>query len=157
MAGISEALRQAATPGIQWGRWASVAGQSANIDLLQAKQTAQLVGLNSYFAVFRHHGSANWVAPQEPAASFRLWGSDAQIATAAGAQKASLENGYLHVDFVRGNFSTGFGLTQGANTWSRQAQGPLVGDGTFGNASQYLGGNNMVVRFAGGLCVSKSY
>jgi hypothetical protein len=77
-----------------------------------------------------------------------LWGSDAQIATAAGAQKASLENGYLHVDFVRGNFSTGFGLTQGANTWSRQAQGPLVGDGTFGNASQYLGGNNMVVSGA---------
>lgn len=136
-----------AVPAIVWGRWQALADKPADIDLTKLRTDNQMVGLNSYYALLRNKDSL-WQSPTEGGVSFVLQSSQAVVqANGAGAiSSASLENGKLTVDFGKSSFATQFDLVTQGQRIPRQAEGTVFKDGTFGNTSQFLGRNNMLVQ-----------
>jgi hypothetical protein len=140
----------AATPPasqLVWGRWAAVANSPANIDLVKlSDEGARNVALNSYYAVYRTKGT-DWVAPQQGTAGFALAQSEAFVMTDAtkAVAAASLQNGYLNVDFGKGTFATGFDLLTGSETFKLQSQGYVGNTGELSGNLQFLRPTNMAV------------
>ncbi len=66
--------------------------------------------------------------------------------TAETATLASIENAKLSVNFTTSQFATQFDLLTQGQRFARRAEGSVFADGTFGNYSQFLGNNNMVVQ-----------
>lgn len=136
-------------PSFTWGRWQALANQGADFNLPQAMASGQLVALNSYFALLRSP-TANWQQPKEASATFTLQASQAQVLnlnTGAGVL-ATLENASLALDFRNNHFATSFDLVAPGMRLARRAEGQVAPDGSFGNTSQFLGNNNMLVQGA---------
>lgn len=130
---------------ISWGRWKTIAEQSAsiNLDTLGA-EGYRMAALTGDFALLRHQ-NASWQAPTG-SLNFALQGSMAQFQRNGATQLASLENASLSIDFDRSRFATQFDLVSQDIRLTRQAQGNVGSDGTFSSASQFLEGNNMTVQ-----------
>ncbi|MDD2809715.1 FecR family protein [Rhodoferax sp.] len=137
-------------PVLQWGRWQPLADQGINFTLPQAMAAGQLVALNSYFALLRGP-HAGWQPAQAlGTASFVLQTAQAQVvnpSTGLG-MPASLVNATLALDFAQNRFATQFDLVSAGLRLPLQAQGQVAPDGSFGNISQFLGSNNMLVQGA---------
>jgi hypothetical protein len=138
---------------IIWGRWQPLVGQPANIDFVkEAQANAQLLAVNSYFAVLRTSG-ADWQAPSQGTMSFALKQSEAFILMGAFGTPApaTLENGLLKVDFAKASFATGFDLvSQSKERFSLKALGDVSPSGLLLGASQFSSGTNMQVNGAVG-------
>lgn len=134
-------------PAIVWGHWQVLLDKPADIDLSALRTDNQLVGINSYYALLRNKDTL-WQSPTEGAVSFSLQNSQAVVqANGAGAiSPASLENGKLTVNFGTSSFATQFDLITQGQRIPRQAEGTVFKDGTFGNVSQFLDRNNMLVQ-----------
>lgn len=130
---------------ISWGRWKTIAEQSAsiNLDTLSA-EGYRMAALTGDFALLRHQ-NASWQAPTG-SLNFALQGSMAQFQRNGATQLASLENASLSIDFDRSRFATQFDLVSQDIRLTRQAQGNVGSDGSFSSASQFLEGNNMTVQ-----------
>jgi hypothetical protein len=136
-------------PSFTWGRWQALADQGADFNLPQAMASAQLVALNSYFALLRTP-MASWQQPKEAGATFTLQASQAQVLnpTSGLGVLAALENASLALDFRNSHFATRFDLVAPGMRLARRAEGYVAPDGSFGNTSQFLGNNNMLVQGA---------
>jgi hypothetical protein len=138
---------------IIWGRWQPVLGLPANVDFVNgAEAKAQLLAVDSYFAVMRTSG-ADWQMPNQGTMSFALDRSEAFILTGRSSTPvpATLENGVLKVDFGKASFSTGFDLvSQSKERFSLRALGDLSPSGLLLGASQISAGSNMQVNGAVG-------
>jgi hypothetical protein len=133
-------------PALVWGRWQALADQSAEVSLTDLKANNQLLALNSFYALGRNKDNL-WQAPSSGAVSFSLQSSQALVQSDAGSvTAASLENGRLNVNFSSSTFTTQFDLLTQGKRLSRMAEGNVFNDGTFANASQFLGANNMLVQ-----------
>lgn len=134
-------------PAIAWGRWQALLDKPADIDLSALRADNQLVGINSYYALLRNKDTL-WQSPAEGSVSFSLQNSQAIVqANGAGAiSPASLENGKLTVNFGSSSFATQFDLITQGQRIPRQAEGAVFKDGSFGNVSQFLGRNTMLVQ-----------
>ena len=143
------AIATPALPSIAWGRWQTLADQPADIGLTALRVDNKLIGVNAYYALLRNKDSV-WQSPNGGSASFSLQGAQAVVqADGAGTiSLANIENGKLTVDFVTSSFTTQFDLLTEGKRLLRQAEGKVFNDGTFGNVSQFLGRNNMVVQGA---------
>lgn len=131
-------------PAIAWGRWQAAAGQPANLDLKALSADYRMLAFTEDFALLRHR-DASWQAPVGNI-NFTLQNSMAQIQRDSTVQLANVENATLSIDFNRSQFATQFDLVASDMRLTRQAQGNVGSDGTFGNANQFLGGNNMQVQ-----------
>lgn len=137
-----------ALPALVWGRWQALLDQPAETSLTDLKTNNKLIGLNSYYALGRNKDNL-WQAPISGAVSFALQSSQALVKTDQGlVSMASIENGRLNVNFSSSTFNTQFALLTQGQRLSRMAEGNVFTDGTFGNASQFLGANNMLVQGA---------
>lgn len=136
-----------AAPTLTWGRWQPLADQSANLNLPQAMAAGQLVALNSYFALLRGP-EASWQAPQQATATFTLQAAQAQVVnpTTGLGVAASLDRATLALDFVQNRFTTTFNLVTPGQSLPLRAEGHVAPDGSFGNTSQFLGNNTMLVQ-----------
>lgn len=136
-----------ALPALAWGRWQALLDKPADISLSALRADNQLIGVNSYFALFRNKDS-QWLSPAEGGVSFSLKSSQVVVqASGAGAVfPATLENGKLSVNFAASSFTTQFDLLTQGQRIARQADGAVYKDGTFGNVSQFLGSNTMQVQ-----------
>ena len=138
---------------IIWGRWQPLLGQPANIDFVNgAEAKAQLLAVDSYFAVLRTNG-ADWQVPNQGIMSFALNQSEAFIITgpANTPVAATLENGQLRVDFANASFATGFDLvSQSKERYSLKALGGVSASGLLQGANQFSSGSNMQVNGAVG-------
>jgi hypothetical protein len=136
-----------APPAIVWGRWQPLLDNPAEISFSSLSTTNQLVGTNTYFALFRNKDK-QWVSPAEGAVSFTLQSSQVVVqANGVGAVfPATLENGKLAVNFTNSSFTTQFDLLTQGQRIARQAEGAVSKDGTFGNVSQFWGNNSMQVQ-----------
>jgi hypothetical protein len=136
---------------IIWGRWQPLLGQPANIDFVKAVEAkAQLLAVDSYFAVLRTNG-ADWQAPNQGIMSFALKQSEAFILTGPNSTPvpATLENGQLRVDFANASFATGFDLvSQSKERFSLKALGGVSASGLLQGAYQFSLGSNMLVNGA---------
>lgn len=134
-------------PAIVWGRWQALLDKPADINLTALRADNQLIGINRYYALLRNKDNL-WQSPAEGAVSFSLQNSQAMVqANGTGAiSAASLENGKLTVNFATSSFTTQFDLLTQGQRIPRQAEGTVFKDGTFGNTSQFLGRNNMLVQ-----------
>ncbi|CAH1746781.1 FecR domain-containing protein [Thauera humireducens] len=137
-----------ARPPIQWGRWRDLAGEVPTLPLLALLANHKLLAFNPYFALLRPN-DAPWDNRVSGAVDFRMQGGEAVIERDNGsAYAAAVENGRLHVDFAQRRFSTGFDLVADGERIARRADGQVFADGGFENVSQFLGGNNMLVKGA---------
>ena len=134
-------------PAIQWGRWRDLAGAAPDLALFDLLADHKRVALNPYFALLRAN-DAPWDNRVVGAVDFRMQGAQAFIERDGAAYPAAVENGRLHVDFARSQFTTGFDLVADGQRFARQAEGRVFADGSFQNVSQFLGNNNMLVRGA---------
>lgn len=131
-------------PAIAWGRWQAAAGQAATLDLKALSTDYRIIAFTEDFALLRQR-DANWQAPVGNV-NFALQNSMAQIQRDSTVQLASVENATLSIDFNRSQFATRFDLVAPDIRLTRQAQGNVGSDGTFGNTNQFLDGNNMQVQ-----------
>ena len=136
---------------IIWGRWQPLLDRPANIDFLKgAEAKAQLLAVDSYFAVLRTTG-ADWQVPNQGVMSFVLNQSEAFILTGPTSTPipATLENGQLRVDFANASFATGFDLvSQSKERFNLKALGGVSASGLLQGASQFTIGSNMQVNGA---------
>lgn len=134
-------------PAIVWGRWQPLADLPANIDTTRLQAEYQRIAMDSYYVLLRNKESL-WQAPTDGKASFALQSHQALVRDERGGQPAAamLENGKLMVDFTSSRFSTQFDLLIEGQRIARLAEGNVFKDGTFGNFSQFLGNNNMLVQ-----------
>jgi hypothetical protein len=136
---------------IIWGRWQPLLGLPANIDFVKGVEAkAQLLAVDSYFAVMRTNG-ADWQVPNQGIMSFALKQSEAFILTgpASTPLPATLENGQLRVDFANASFATGFDLvSQSKERFSLKALGGVSASGLLQGAYQFSLGSNMLVNGA---------
>ena len=148
------------TPGVElpqreviWGRWQAVVNSAANLDVTAAiEDKAQLLALNTYFAVLRSEGS-DWQIPATGNAGFALKQSEAFIVDepTRKTSSAKLENGKLNVDFAKARFSTSFDLvSQQSERFAFQAQGDVSRDGKLLGDNQLKLPTNMAVQGAMG-------
>lgn len=137
----------AVRPAIQWGRWRALADAAPDLPMLDLLADHKRVALNPYFALLRAN-DAPWDNRVVGAADFRMQGAQAVIERAGAAYPAAVENGRLHVDFARSQFTTSFDLLADGQRFTRQAEGRVFADGSLQNVSQFLGNNNMLVRGA---------
>jgi hypothetical protein len=135
------------SPAIVWGRWQALAGSPADIDPAKLSAEYKRMAMDSYFALFRARGDT-WQAPAAGAVSFSLQGAQALVQnnSLGVISAAGVENGKLTVDFGSSKFATQFDIVTQGQRIPRQAEGNVFKDGSFGNASQFLGNNNMVVQ-----------
>ena len=132
---------------IVWGRWQALVDQPANIDLAKLQADYRRIGMDSYFALLRNKDTL-WQPPTEGSISFALQGAQAIVQTGAGGpvSAAGIENGKLTVNFGASSFATRFDLVTQGQRIARNAEGVVFKDGSFGNANQFLGNNNMLVQ-----------
>lgn len=136
---------------IVWGRWQAVIDNPANLDLLKALDAkAQLLTLNTYFAVLRSTG-ADWQIPATGTASFVLRQSEAFIVDQSvnKLSSAQMQNAQLSVDFAKAKFSTNFDLLSQQNErFKFHADGDVSRDGQLFGNNQFALPTNMVVQGA---------
>ncbi len=134
---------------IIWGRWQSVINSAANLDVTkEVEGKAQLLALNTYFAVLRSQG-ADWQIPATGNAGFALKQSEAFIVDEPTRKMsaAKMENGQLNVDFAKARFSTSFDLVSQQNErFAFQAVGDVSRDGKLLGANQFVLPTNMAVQ-----------
>jgi hypothetical protein len=135
---------------IIWGRWQALVDSAANLDVVGAinNNKAQLLALNTYFAVLRSQG-ADWQIPATGNVGFALKQSEAYILDepANKLSAAKVENGKLNVDFASAKFNTSFDLVSQQNQrYAFQAQGDVSRDGKLLGGNQLLQPNNMAVQ-----------
>jgi hypothetical protein len=117
---------------LQWGRWAEVAGQGANIGLVGPDGATRMIGGN--YVLFRTTG-ADYV-PERGNVGFTLKNSEAYIAHSDPARATTLaqvQNGLLNIDFGKSTFVTSFDLVGDGQTFKMMADGNVSADGRFGN------------------------
>lgn len=133
---------------IIWGRWQPLLDQPANVDIVKLVDAkAQLLAINSYFAVLRSKG-ADWQIPATGSAGFALKQSEAYILDEPTRKfsAAKLENGRLLVDFAKASFSTSFDLVNQQNErFKFKALGDVSRDGQLLGANQLTLPTNMSV------------
>lgn len=133
---------------IIWGRWQPLLDQPANMDIVKLVDAkAQLLAINSYFAVLRSRG-ADWQIPATGTAGFALKQSEAYILDEPTRKfsAARLENGQLLVDFAKASFSTSFDLVSQQNErFKFKALGDVSHDGQLLGANQLILPTNMSV------------
>lgn len=133
---------------IIWGRWQPLLDQPGSIDIVKLVDAkAQLLAINSYFAVLRSQG-ADWQIPATGTAGFALKQSEAYILDepARKFSTAKLENGQLLVDFAKASFSTSFDLISQKNErFKFKALGDVSRDGQLLGANQLILPTNMSV------------
>jgi hypothetical protein len=138
---------------IIWGRWQALLDQPANIDIVKLiNNNAQLLALNSYFAVLRTPG-ADWQIPASGTAGFALKQSEAYILNEPTRTFASakLENAQLQIDFGKASFATSFDLvSQQSERYKFNAIGDVTRDGQLLGANQLILPTNMSVSGAVG-------
>lgn len=135
------------SPAIVWGRWQALANSPADIDPAKLSAEYKRVAMDSYFSLFRARGE-QWQAPSAGVVSFALQGGQALVLnnSLSVISSAGIENSKLTVDFGSSKFSTQFDLVTQGQRFARQAEGNVFKDGSFGNVSQFLGNNNMIVQ-----------
>ncbi len=141
----SSAIAAPSAPAIVWGRWQALVDMPANIDLSKLQADYQRVAMDSYFALLRGK-DALWQSPTDGSASFTLQNAQSVVQNGSAVTAAGVENGKLTVNFASSGFSTQFDLVTQGQRIARRAEGTVFKDGTFGNASQFLGNNNMLVQ-----------
>jgi hypothetical protein len=122
---------------IVWGRWAAVAGNSANISTTaQAAAGSQRVAMNQYYAIYRTQG-ADWQTPLQGSASFSMRQGEAVVQNDATGviSAATLENGKLQVDFAKASFTTSVDLLTGSERFNLRSSGSVARDGLLGGAA----------------------
>ena len=123
--------------------------KSATLDT--AKLTADGAArsaMDSYYAVYRAKGS-NDVIPQSGTAAFSLAQSDAIVINSATqvVSSATLQNGYLNVDFGKATFATGFDLLTDSESFKMHSSGYVGKTGELSAAGQFIQPtNNMGVN-----------
>jgi hypothetical protein len=131
-----------------WGRWQSLLGQPANIDIAGLFDAqGQLVAINSHFAILRSSG-ADWQMPARGVMGFALAQGDAYILNESSGLLASagMENARLQLDFAKSTFATGFDLVSQQNErFKFQSQGSVLRDGRLIGDSQFASPTNMAV------------
>jgi hypothetical protein len=131
---------------IEWGRFAAVADQPANLDL--AAKTAsgsQLIALKGGYALLRS-SVKDYVTPERGSIGFTLQGGEAYIYSDNVTVKpvqAQLENGALNFNFDTKKFATNFDLVNGTERITMSATGSVASDGRFSVDNRYAPGNNM--------------
>ncbi|MEN9864851.1 MAG: hypothetical protein RL748_441, partial [Pseudomonadota bacterium] len=112
---------------IVWGRWQTVQGKPAQIDLVkELKKGAVIAGQSGDFVVLRSTG-ADLQLPERGSVSFTLQGSEAIIRDdkTQVAILGLIENPKLQVDFDKRAFNTSFDLLGPTDRFKLQAQGGL--------------------------------
>lgn len=138
---------------ILWGRWQVIVDNAANLDITNAiNNKAQLLALNTYYAVLRSQG-ADWQTPVTGNIGFALKQSEAFILDESTRKisAAKLENGKLDIDFATARFSTSFDLVSQQNQRHVfRAQGDVLRDGKLLGDNQLKLPTNMAVQGAMG-------
>jgi len=122
---------------IVWGRWAAVAGKSANVASSdQAAKGSQRVATNQYYAIYRTTG-ADWQTPVQGSASFAMRQGEAVVQNSSTGviTSATLENGKLQVDFGAATFATSFDLLTATERFKLKATGAVARDGQLGGSA----------------------
>jgi len=122
---------------IVWGRWAAVAGKSANVVISeQAAKGSQRVATNQYYAIYRTKGDG-WQAPTQGSASFAMRQGEAVVQNNSTGviSSATLENGKLVVDFGARTFATSLDLVTGAERYKFNSSGSVGRDGQLGGSA----------------------
>jgi hypothetical protein len=142
----------AADPGLTntiiWGRWTTVLGQAANVDVKkQAEALARSVAINNYFAIFQSQAS-EWQVPTSGKMGFALKDHEAYVMDEGKNMltKASIENAKLQVDFAKSSFNTSFDLIGNAGRYALQSEGTVSADGKLYGNSQFAYPTNMGVN-----------
>ncbi len=148
--GIAPAAPEPEPSRLVWGRWQAVldqAPQNNNVALAAAGNTE--VARNTYYTIFRTKGEA-FKSPAQGSVAFTLNQSEAVITNAQTNQMAAatLEHGYLQVDFGKARFNTGFDLVSDGGRNSLTAAGSVGGDGLLVGDLLYYKPTNMIVRGA---------
>jgi hypothetical protein len=133
---------------IEWGRWASVAGQGPTISLTGPDGSERIIG--GKYVLFRTAGK-EYVLPERGSVGFVLKNGEAYIQNddpAKAIVAAQLRNGQLNVDFGKASFVTSFDLVGGGETFKMMADGVVSSDGRLGNTDSYMRPltNNMSVN-----------
>lgn len=137
----------ASAPAIVWGRWQPLVDMPANVDLSKLQADYQRIAMDSYHVLLRNKDNL-WQSPTEGSVSFSLQNYQALVQSGGNGPVsiAGIENGQLNVNFATSNFTTQFDLTTQGERFARKAEGSVQSDGTFGNALQFIGNNNMFVQ-----------
>lgn len=117
---------------IVWGRWQPLLDTPGNIDLARDKGTSDLISVNGNFVLMRTQGKA-FVSPNEGKVGFSLRDGEAyiytQIPVGYSAERASLSDGKLIVDFGSRTFDTSMNLGTPQGPMNLQAHGAVTADG----------------------------
>ena len=133
---------------LSWGRWSAQPGQPATLDTGKlTAEGASRSAMDSYYAIYRAKGS-NDVIPQSGTAAFSLAQSDAMVINSAtqAVMAATLQNGYLNVDFGKATFATGFDLSTDSESFKLHSTGYVGKTGELSGAGQFVQPNNMNVN-----------
>jgi hypothetical protein len=133
---------------IVWGRWAAVAGKSANVVASeQAAKGSQRIATNQYYSIYRTKG-ADWQAPTQGSAGFALSQSEAVVQNSATGviNAAKIENGKLLVDFGKATFTTSFDLLTATDRFKLSSTGAVARDGQLGGSATNGNSINMNVN-----------
>ena len=145
----ASALSSSAQPALVWGRWQVLLNQNIEVDVAALQAKNQLIATNNYFAVLRHN-ETTWQRPLQSNLGFSLQQSQAVILDESTRllTPAKIENGQLHIDFVRASFLTKFDLVNQAERFQLQSSGEVSNEGKLFGGNQFLRPNNMDVRGA---------
>jgi hypothetical protein len=120
---------------IQWGRWASLAGQPAPAASLSGPDGAERI-IGGPFVIYRTAGQ-DYVTPERGSVSFALKSSEAYIFNSDPAKAplaAQVQNALFNVDFGKAMFTTSFDLVSGSETFKLAASGAVNSAGRFGTS-----------------------
>ncbi|GGE90166.1 FecR family protein [Massilia psychrophila] len=123
-------------PEILWGRWQAVAGQPADlvmIDKITADASKVQLLVGSY--VLARPNNSSFVLPSEGKVSFALTGGEATLARIGGEPMvARIENAHLDIDFVDRTFNTGLSVVNALGKVDMAAHGDVTLRGTLENS-----------------------
>lgn len=135
-----EAVRHAlplAPESLVWGRWARVVARPGDV-LTTSRQAAaefsrERIAENDYYALYRLPGTGDF--QRSDSVTLGIGSAQAHLVTLAGVQPASVQGGYLNLDFGARRFATGLDLhSEPTGNVALQAGGAIRADGTFSSA-----------------------
>lgn len=123
-----------------WGRWASVSVRPGDVLTTSRQEAAEhgreRIAENDYYALYRLPGAGTF--QRSDSVTLGITTAQANLVTLEGALPATVQGGYLNLDFGARSFDTGLNLhSEPTGSVALQAGGAIKADGTFSSAGFY--------------------
>lgn len=113
---------------VDWGRWARLNGEAAQVDLQALAADGSLVFTNKTHALIRAPIDKP-VMPEAGIVNFSLGKAEAWLHDGAQSVRAAVTGGQLTVDFARSHFNMDLGVAADASQWNLRAAGDVTRTG----------------------------